>query len=444
MDYNLVVIGAGPGGYVAAIRAAQFKAKVALIEKAEVGGTCLNRGCIPTKAILNSLEVFSSIKEADKFGISISGECKADLSKIIDRKNKIVSQLNSGIKFLLKKKGVELINGAGFIKSKNEIEVATKDGKKTISSDKIIIATGSQPFELPDFKFDAKKIISSNEALELRSVPESILIIGGGVIGVEFATIFNRLGTKVTIVEMLPQILPTEDIEVAVEIRKILESSGIIIITGRKLASADEIPAEKILVAVGRVPDSSGLGLENIGVKLDNKKVVVDDYLNTNVEGVSAIGDVTGKLMLAHVASHQGIVAVENMFGEETTMDYSLVPSCIFTNPEIASVGLSEAKAREKGLNIKVGKFPFAASGKALCMGKSSGFVKIVADKDTERVYGVHIIGVDATSLIAEAVLAIKLESTLDEFINTIHAHPTLPEVLMEASLVAKGTPIHV
>lgn len=451
-DRNLIILGAGPGGYIAAIRAASLQAegianaKVTLIEQEEVGGTCLNKGCIPTKAILSSLEVFSLIKEAEKFGISNSSG-NIDLPKIIDRKNKIVNQLAAGIKFLLKKKGIELINGRGVIKNRNEIEITNrKKEKSTITGDKIIIATGSKPVELQDFLFDGEKIISSNEALELREIPESILIIGGGVIGLEFATIFNKLGTKVTIVEMLPQILPTEDFEIAAEIRKILEANGVTIITGKKLSSKNEIPSEKILVAIGRIPNSSDLGLENAGVKLDGKKIIVDEYMKTNIDGIFAIGDVTGKLMLAHVASHQAIVAAENSLGGEKSMqiNYSLVPNCIFTDPEIASVGLTETKAKEKGLNIKIGKFPFSALGKALCMGRTKGFVKIIADKDTERVYGVHIIGPSATSLIAEASLAIKLESTLDEFINTVHAHPTLPESLMEASFVAKGSPIHI
>lgn len=449
-DRNLIILGAGPGGYVAAIRAASLEAKVTLIEQEEVGGTCLNKGCIPTKAILSSLEVFSLIKEAEKFGISIcdtygNSSVNIDLPKIIDRKNKIVNQLAAGIKFLLKKKGVELINGRGVIKNRNEIEITNrKKEKSTITGDKIIIATGSKPVELQDFPFDGEKIISSNEALELREIPEGIVIIGGGVIGLEFATIFNKLGTKVTIVEMLQQILPTEDFEIAAEIRKILESNGVTIITGKKLSSKNEIPSEKILVAIGRIPNSSDLGLENAGVKLDGKKIIVDEYMKTNIDGIFAIGDVTGKLMLAHVASHQAIVAAENSLGGEKSIDYSLIPNCIFTDPEIASVGLTETKAKEKGLNIKIGKFPFSALGKAICMGRTKGFVKIIADKDTERVYGVHIIGPSATSLIAEASLAIKLESTLDEFINTVHAHPTLPESLMEASFVAKGSPIHI
>lgn len=459
LQADIAVIGAGPGGYVAALRAAQQKSKVVVIEKDEVGGTCLNRGCIPTKALLASVEVLEMSSQARAFGLA--GEpLKPDLAAMIARKDRIVKQLVNGIKFLFKTRQIELVQGLGKIVSPETIEVARPDGSKTsVKAGKIIIATGSEPAKLPGFEPDGQTVITSTDALKMTSLPANILIIGAGAIGCEFAVVFSRLGAQVTIVEMLPQILPTEDEEIAGELRKIFEMSGIKIFTGVKVEKTEKLAGgrtrvalsngqaeetDRILLGVGRSFNTTGIGLEELNVRMDRKAVAVNEKMETSVPGVYAIGDVTGKILLAHVASHQGLVAVANILGEGKSMDYTCVPGCIYTRPEVASVGLSEKKAREKSQDITVGKFPFAANGKAVCIGEAKGMVKIVADSKTRKVLGVHIVGPHATDLIAEAVLAIKSGCTTEEITETIHAHPTLSETVMEAAEVAQGTPIHI
>ncbi len=454
---KIIIIGAGPGGYVAAIRAAQLGAEVTVVEKGEVGGTCLNVGCIPTKTLLASVEVLSSIKEAAKFGIDV-GEAVPDLARMMARKDKVVGQLRKGIEYLLKNKKVVLIKGSGKILEPGKVEVVKDDGsQETLPADKIIIATGSESAKPSLFPFEGEKIITSKEALSLEKIPESLLIVGAGAIGVEFACIFAALGTAVTIVEMLPQILPTEDAEIARELEKQLRRKRIKIYTGTKietvdspqstvrstLSSGETIETEKMLVAVGRKLNSAGLGLEEMGIKMERGRIVVNEKLETNVAGIYAIGDVVGGTLLAHKASSEGIVAAENASGQDSVMDYQAVPGCIFTRPEVASVGLSEQKAKEAGHEIKIGKFPFRALGKALALGQVEGMIKIVAEAESDEILGIHIIGPHATDLIAEGVLAIKTEITVEELGKAIHAHPTLAEGIMEAAHALHGKAIH-
>lgn len=454
---KIIVIGAGPGGYVAAIRAAQLGAEVTIIEKGEVGGTCLNVGCIPTKTLLASVEVLSSIKEAAKFGIDV-GEAVPDLARMMARKDKVVGQLRKGIEYLLKNKKIILMKGSGKILEPGKVEIVKDDGsKEELSAAKIIIATGSESAKPSLFPFDGEKIITSKEALSLEKIPGSLLIVGAGAIGVEFGCIFSALGTKVTIVEMLPQVLPTEDAEIARELEKQLKRKRIKVYTGTKieavdsqqsavhstLSSGETIETEKVLVAVGRKLNSAGLGLEEVGIKMERGRIVVNEKLETNVAGIYAIGDVVGGTLLAHKASSEGIVAAENASGQDSVMDYRAVPGCIFTMPEVASVGLSEQKAKEAGHEIKIGRFPFRALGKALAVGQVEGMIKIVAEAESDEILGIHIIGPHATDLIAEGVLAIKAEVTVEELGNAIHAHPTLAEGIMEAAHALHGKAIH-
>ena len=454
---KIIVIGAGPGGYVAAIRAAQLGSEVTVVEKNEVGGTCLNVGCIPTKTLLASVEVLSLIKEAAKFGIN-AGETTPDLARMIARKEKIVGQLRKGIEYLLKNKKIILIKGRAKVLEPGKIEVIKDDNsREKLAADKIIIATGSESAKPSRFLFQEGKVITSKEALSLEKIPESLLIVGAGAIGVEFGCIFAALGTEVTIVEMLPQVLPTEDAEIARELEKQLKRKGIKIRTGMRietvdsrqslvhsrLSSGENIETEKVLVAVGRKLNSDNLGLEKVGVKTEKGRIVVNERLETNIAGIYAIGDVVGGALLAHKASTEGITAAENASGLDSVMDYRAVPGCIFTRPEVASVGLTEQRAGEDGYEIKIGKFPFRALGKAQAVGQVEGMIKIVADAASDEILGIHIIGPQATDLIAEGVLAMKMEVTAEELGNTIHAHPTLAEGLMEAAHAVHGRAIH-
>ncbi|QRN86161.1 dihydrolipoyl dehydrogenase [Clostridia bacterium] len=457
--YNLCVVGGGPGGYVAAIRAAQLGAKVVLIEKEWLGGTCLNVGCIPTKALVASTSVLSDIKNAASFGIEVEG-VGFDFKKMMERKDKIVSQLVGGVGFLMKKNNVDVIDGTAKLIGKNAVEVTTPDGTQTVEAENIILATGSEAALIKALSYDGKNVITSKEALSLTEVPKSMLVIGGGVIGCEFAMIYAELGVKVTIVEALDRILPMVDPEISKRMTTMLKKKRIKISTGKlitgvevadgsikaTLESGKEVEAEKALISIGRTFNSKGLGLEETGVEIGQRgEIVVDEYLKTNVENIYAIGDVTNKIQLAHVASAQGIVCVENMFkdGPAIAMKYDVVPSCIFTSPEIATVGISEAEAEEKGIEIAIGKFDFKASGKALCIGHNDGFVKIIADKATDKILGVHIMGPHATDLIAEGVLAVEKGITVEELTKTIHAHPTLSESVMEAAEAVHGMSIH-
>ncbi len=457
--YNLCVVGGGPGGYVAAIRAAQLGAKVVLVEKENLGGTCLNVGCIPTKALVASTSLLSDIKNAESFGLKVEG-VGFDFAKMMERKDKIVSQLVGGVGFLMKKNNIEVIDGTAKLTGKNSLEVATAEGTQTIEAENIILATGSEAALIKALSYDGENVITSKEALSLTEVPESLLVIGGGVIGCEFAMIYSELGVKVTIVEALERLLPMVDPEISKRMTTALKKKKIKISTGKLITSVEvadgsikatlesgkEIEAEKALISIGRTFNSQGLGLEDVGVAIGQRgEIVVDDYLKTNVENVYAIGDVTNKVQLAHVASAQGIVCVENLLKDApaTAMKYDVVPSCIFTSPEIGTVGLTEAEAEEKGMEVAVGKFDFKASGKALCIGHNDGFVKIVAEKATDKIVGVHIMGPHATDLIAEGVLAVEKGITVEELTKTIHAHPTLAECVMEAAEAVHGLSVH-
>lgn len=456
-NYDITVIGAGPGGYVAAIRAAQLGARVLVVEKDEVGGVCLNRGCIPTKALIAGVAALKTAKKAGSLGLEIP-EARIDLAKAVQRKDRIVRQLTGGIKFLFKKKGIETFKGTAVIQDKNTVLLAgDEENRQAVKTEKIIIATGSESAQIPSIPFDGEKIINSTDALRMTEVPGSILIIGAGAIGVEFAAIFRALGSEVTVVEMLPQIIPAEDAELAAELEKSFKGEGIRILTGAKVEkvtdegkkkkavtdTGEEIIVDKILVAVGRCLNSVDIGLEDAGISTERGKIIVNEKMETNVPGVYAIGDVVGGALLAHKASAEGIVAAENACGKNVTMDYSAVPGCIYTLPEVASVGMTEAKAKDEGISVKTGKFPFSASGKAVATGEIQGFVKVVAEAETGKILGVQIIGPHATDLIAEGVLAVRCKLTLEELSRTIHAHPTLAEAVMEAAEAAEGKAIH-
>lgn len=456
---KLTIIGAGPGGYVAALKAAQLGAQVTVIEDTEVGGTCLNRGCIPTKALVASAEALHKAKNLEEFGIEVSGDIIPNLSKIMERKNKVVSTQVKGIRSLFKSWGVNLIEGRGMILTPEKVEVQKKDNTtEIIETDKIIIATGSRPAQIPLFPFDGKHIMSSDDALNIKSIPKSLIIIGAGVIGCEFACIFKELGTEVTIVEMMPRAVSTEDPEISEILEKELKKKKIKLMTGVKvekvegqhdgihvyLADGKELAAEKLLVSIGRTLNTENIGLEAVGIKKGTRgEVVVNEKMETNIEGIYATGDVTGGILLAHTASKRGIVAACNACGKEMKYDSSVVPAAIFTSPEIGSVGLREHQAADKGINIKTGHFQFRALGKAHAMGEIAGMIKIVADADTDKVLGVHIIGPHASDLVHEGALAIKAGLTVKAVADMIHAHPTLAEGLMEAAEDVHGEAIH-
>ncbi|MEE9542308.1 MAG: dihydrolipoyl dehydrogenase [Thermodesulfobacteriota bacterium] len=459
-EFDLVIIGGGPGGYVAAIRGAQLGAKVALIEKRKLGGTCLNWGCIPTKALYHSAKALTMVKNSETFGVT-TNEVGFDLAKAVARKDGIVEKLVGGVGQLLKGNGVELINGAGIIENPGQIIVKRHDETEEIKTKNIIVATGSEPALIPAFNIDRKNILTSTEMLDLKEVPESLLIIGGGVMGSEFATIFAKFGSRVTIVELLDTILSTEDKQVVRTVAKSFKALGIEVKTGvtvesveagdfdgghvkTLIAGGEEIITEKALVSIGRSFNSTGLGLEDIGVELDRGAIKVDERMETNVKGVYAIGDVVGGMLLAHVASAEGGIAVENAVGSgKASMDYSVIPAGIFTDPEIASVGLREKEAKERGIEVSVGRFPYAASGKALGMGTEEGFAQVVIDPGTQKVLGASIVGAHATDLIGELALAMKTGATTEDIAETIHAHPTLPEIVQEAVEDAVGKAVH-
>jgi len=459
---DIVVIGGGPAGYVSALRAAQLGAKVTVVENKELGGTCLNRGCIPTKALLQSTEVYELIKSASTFGVS-ANDVSIDFAKAIARKRQVVKELVTGVNYLLKSSNVKVINGTATFTGQDKLEITKPDGEKQkLTAEKFIIASGSVPAVPPIPGIDGDNVMTSDKALELSKSPESLVIIGGGVIGVEFATIFASVGTKVTIIEMMSRLIPNVDAEMVETLKSALEKQGIIIYLnsrveslgdsteGKTLEFIDEkgsrftVIAEKVLVSVGRRANTRSLGLDKTGVKTNRGKIEVNEYMETNVSNIYAAGDVTGGILLAHVAFEEGKVAAENAMGHKTRMDYKVVPSCIFTRPEIGSVGLSEEEAKNGGYHLKIGRFPFGANGKALAMNETNGFVKIIADARYGEILGVHIIGPHATDLIHEGALAIKLEATIEEISNTIHAHPTLGETMREAALDADGIPLHI
>ena len=457
---KLAILGAGPGGYVAAIKAARLGAHVTVIEESEVGGTCLNKGCIPTKALVASSEILNKARKLEEFGIELEGKIFPNFSKIIERKNKIINTQIKGIRGLFKSWGITLREGRGVLLSPDEIEVRSGDGsKEKIKSDRIIIATGSRPSQIPAFPFDGKRIISSDEALDLTDIPKSLLIVGAGVIGCEFACIYKELGSDVTIVEMLPNAVATEDIEISELLERELKKKKIKLYTNVKAEKVDikddgvhallpdgkKVIAEKALVSIGRAFNSDGIGLEEIGINKGRRgEIIVNENMETNVRGIYAVGDVIGGLMLAHVASREGITAAKNVMGGDDKIDYSVVPAAIFTSPEIASVGLREHQAAERGIKVRTGHFQFRALAKAHVMGEITGIIKIVSDEISDRILGVHIIGPHASDIIHEAALAIRSGLKVKDIAETIHAHPTLSEGLMEAAEDVRGEAIHV
>lgn len=459
--FDVVVIGGGPGGYVAAIRAAQLGGRVALVEAREMGGTCLNRGCIPSKAIIHSAELFDEIRHARDMGIDV-GAPQVDMARVIARKDRIVSQLVKGVEYLMGQNGIMLLRGVGTLAAPDLVEVTDDSGAVAQApTTNVILATGSVPFVPPIPGSDGDKILTSDEAVNWAELPGSVAIIGGGAIGMEFAYIYSSLGAKTTVIEMLPQIVPTEDPEVVEVLHKSMTKGGTKIRTGakctgigdrdgRKVVSfetekgPDEVAVDLVLMAVGRRADTEGVGAAAVGVEMDRSNIRADEHLRTNVPGIYAIGDAIRGIGLAHQASHEGIAAAENCMGGDSVRHDDLVPACLYTVPEIASVGLREHEAQQRGIDVKVGRFPFRALGKSLAIGGREGFVKILADAATGNLRGGQIIGPHATEIIQEVVIALKMGATAEQVGETIHAHPTLPEAVGEAALAAAGRAIHI
>ncbi|MBP8933812.1 MAG: dihydrolipoyl dehydrogenase [Candidatus Atribacteria bacterium] len=456
---DLVVIGGGPAGYAAAIRAGQKGMKTLLIESRDIGGTCLNRGCIPTKAFFRSQEVFHLSERAAEFGIQVKIE-GVDWPKVLARKNKVVKQLTGGVRFLLRKAGVEIVDGIGSFLDNRTIEFIGKDEKKeSIQAKHILIATGSKSAQLPVPGAGLEGVIDSDQMLDLPSIPEKLVVIGGGYIGMEMACILNKFGTQVEVVEMLPNILPIADSEVVKLFIEILEKRDMKIHTSAKVVEISKdkklkvsyeqngemklAEGDYVLVATGRVPMTDNLYPEKAGIEMDKNAVIADLQMKTSVPSIYAAGDVNGKYLLAHVAFKEAEVAINNLMGKPAAMDYRVVPNCIFCSPEISSVGLTEEEALASGFDVKIGKFPFRAVGKALIEGETEGFVKIIADQKTGEILGAHIIGPHASDLIGEMTLAMALESTPEEIAHTIHPHPTLTETVMEAADSVFGTSLH-
>ena len=456
-EYDVVVIGGGPGGYVCAIRAAQLGLKVAVVERDEVGGVCLNWGCIPSKALLRNAEVLNLFHHADEYGVTVKG-LKADMGAAIDRSRKVVDRMVKGVQFLLKKNKIDLITGTARLSGPNR--VAVEPGEE-VAAKHIVISTGARPKEIPLFEVDGTTILTSKEALALREPPKSIAIVGGGAIGVEFAYFYRAYGTEVTIIEMLPHLVPTEDEEVSIQLERSLSGQGITIKAGFTVESVERVnghvklnlgPAgeggvvacEKVLLGIGVTPNTQDLGLEEMGVALENGWIAIDDRMATNVPNVYAIGDVTGKLLLAHVASHQGIVAAEAIAGRETEpLVYEDMPRATYCQPQVASMGLTEQQAKDRGHVVKVGKFPFTASGKAVALNATEGFAKLVADAETGELLGAHLVGHDVTELLSTLSMVRMLEGTVTELGRAVHAHPTMSEALMEAGLGVYGEALH-
>jgi dihydrolipoamide dehydrogenase len=461
MNYDVIVIGSGPGGYVAAIRASQLGLKTAVVEKAELGGVCLNWGCIPTKALLKSANVFEYVKHAADYGIQLK-DATADFPSMVKRSREVAAGMSKGVQFLLKKNKIDQLLGHGKLKKGGKVEVTDASGKKTEYTAKhIILATGSRARELPAMPLDGKKIIGYREAMVLEKQPKKMLVVGSGAIGVEFAYFYNAIGTEVTIVEFLPRIVPVEDEEISRQLEKSFKKSGITIYTGSEVTKVDtsgkgcvatvktptgeiKLEADIVLSAVGVATNLENLGLEDAGVKHEKGKVLVDDFYKTNVPGVYAIGDIVKGPALAHVASAEGIICVEKIAGHHPEpLNYNNVPGCTYCSPEIASVGYTEEAAKKAGYQVKVGKFPFTASGKAKAAGAPDGFVKVIFDAKYGEWLGAHMIGANVTEMIAEVVAARKLETTGHEIIKSVHPHPTMSEAVMEAAAAAYGEVIH-
>ncbi|RBP89464.1 dihydrolipoamide dehydrogenase [Cytobacillus firmus] len=469
-EYDLVILGGGTGGYVAAIRASQLGLKTAIVEKGKLGGTCLHKGCIPSKALLRSAEVFATAKHSEDFGV-VTSDVSINFSKVQERKNKIVDQLHKGVQHLMKQGKIDVFEGTGRILGPSifspmpgtiSVEMNNGDENEMLIPKNVIVATGSRPRTLPGLDIDGQLVMTSDEALALEEVPSSIIIVGGGVIGIEWASMLSDFGADVTVIEYADRIVPTEDKEISKEMQRLMKKKGVKIVTGAKVlpetlqkgegvtisaevkGSQQEFSAEKLLVSVGRQANTEGIGIENTDIQIEKGFILANEYFQTKESHIYAIGDVIGGLQLAHVASHEGIVAVEHIAGKNPSpIDYSLVSKCIYSSPEAASVGLTEDEAKEKGHNVKTGKFSFRAIGKALVFGESDGFVKIVADKDTDDILGVHMIGPHVTDMISEAGLARVLDATPWEVAHTIHPHPTLSEAIGEAALAVDGKAIH-
>jgi dihydrolipoamide dehydrogenase len=456
-DYDTIVIGSGPGGYVAAIRASQLGQKTAIVEKEHLGGVCLNWGCIPTKSLLRNAEVANLLNEGKTFGFSFDN-LKLDYSVAQKRSRKVSERLVKGVTFLMKKNKIDVIEGFGQLKSKTEVEV----NGEVHTAKNIILATGARARKIPGVEIDGDKLITYHEALELTAVPQSLVVVGAGAIGMEFAHVFKSYGADVTVVEMLPRVLPLEDEEVSKEMEKQFGRAGVKVQTGTKVEKvettakgvkitvskddkSETLEAEKALIAIGVAPNSENLGLEEVGVKTERGYIQIDDRMQTSISGIYAIGDVTGKLALAHVGSAMGLIAAEAIAGHKTrALNYKNMPRCTYTYPEVASVGLTEAEANERGYEVKTGKFPFQPNGKALGLNENVGFVKIVAENKYNEVLGVHMIGPHVTELIAGPTGMIGLETTVEELARTVHPHPTLSEVVMEAAHVTLGEAIHI
>jgi len=463
MNYDILVIGSGPGGYVAAIRASQLGFKVGVIEKADLGGICLNWGCIPTKALIKSAQVFNYARHAADYGVNISGEISADYDAMVKRSRGVADGMSKGIQFLFKKNNIEVICGSAKVKPDKKVDVTANDGSVTeYSATHIIIATGARSRQLPNLTQDGVKIIGYREAMNLPKLPVSMVVVGSGAIGSEFAYFYNTVGTKVTLVEYLPNVLPIEDEEASKAIERSFKKNGMTVMTGASVESVDTsgelckvsiqtkkgiqvVEAEIVLSAVGIATNLEGLGLEETGIKVENGKVVVDEYYVTTAENYYAIGDIVHGPALAHVASHEGITCVEKIAGLHVEpIDYNNIPGCTYTIPEVASVGYTEKAAIEKGYEVKVGKFPYSASGKASAAGNKEGFIKVVFDAKYGEFLGATMVGENVTELIAEVVVARKLETTGEEIIKSMHPHPTMSEALMEAVAAAYGEVIHI
>ena len=456
--YNVGIIGGGPGGYVAAIKAAQLGGSVCLIEKGEWGGTCLNRGCIPTKTLYAVANLATQVHEASDFGVHISGETTIDYPQVLTHKNSVIQQLTGGIAQLLKANKVDTFNGTAILTNRNTIVVNKPDGtSEQLHAKNIIIATGSEPAEPSVFEIDETQVLTTTGILNLTELPESLLIVGGGVSGCEFASIFNALGCQVTVLELLPTILATEDVQVIRHIQLFMKRKGITIHTSTKLTrveksdasvtavleSGEEITAQKMLVSIGRRYNTEGIGLEKIGVRTEDGKIVVDARMQTNVPSIYAVGDVASRYLLAHVAAAEGKIAAQNCLGNNVEMDYQVIPWCVFTLPEIGHVGMTEKEATDEGYEVKIGRFPYAANGKALGLRETDGFVKTVSDADSGDILGVHIVGVQASTLIHEAAVAVRLGASAENIAHTVHAHPTLSEIVMESAEAAYDRAIH-
>ncbi|MDX1284843.1 MAG: dihydrolipoyl dehydrogenase [Draconibacterium sp.] len=463
MNYDVIVIGSGPGGYVTAIRAAQLGFKVAVVEKENLGGICLNWGCIPTKSLLKSAQAFEYAKHAKDYGVSIEGEVKPDFEAMVKRSRGVAEGMSKGIQFLFKKNKVESIFGWGKLVAKDTVEVSDDAGKKTNYKAKhIILATGARSRELPNLQMDGKKIIGYRKALTLDKQPESMVVVGSGAIGSEFAYFYHSIGTKVTLVEFMPTLVPNEDAEVAKQLERNFKKAKMKVMTSSSVEKVDTsgdkckvtiktkkgeevVEADIVLSAVGITPNTEGIGLEELGIETEQGRVKVDEFYKTNVEGVYAIGDILAGPALAHVASAEGITCIEKIAGlNPEPVDYGNIPGCTYTNPEVSSVGLTEAKAKEAGYEVKVGKFPYSASGKASAAGQKDGFVKLIFDAKYGELLGAHMIGGNVTEMIAELVVAKKLEITGHELLKTIHPHPTMSEAVMEAAAAAYDEVIHI